>query len=158
MKKLLIPILIIIVAIIALILLVRQNKIVETPLLNTNEETTLAPISTFQWSFEQADTLNLDGQAQTNVYLLATYENGKSERKLIDTVDGSCSELPGKYEGDVSDTGKVQCYAAGLGQQYRITKPANSYVIEGKLFEEALPDSKPADYKWESVAEFSLMK
>lgn len=153
MRKTLISVLIIIAAIIILVLIKKVAE-VETPVLPTQGDDVPTPILSFNWDFEEASTLNLDDQPQTNIYLLATYENNTSERKLIDTVDGSCSELPGKHEGDISNTGKVQCYSAGLGQQYRITAGEESYLIERKLFEEALPDSPPINYDWEPLVQF----
>lgn len=111
---------------------------------------------TFSWRFEEAETNNLDGNPQTNVFLTATYADGTNNETLVDTVDGDCSELEGEgYEGDVSDTGRVQCYYAGLGQRYRITDGQEEYVIERKLFEEALPDTTPPNYEWEVISTIS---
>ena len=112
--------------------------------------------TTFTWRFDEADTNNLDGNPQTDVYLTITHSNRTIER-LVDTVDGSCSELEGEsYEGDNSTAGKVQCYAAGLGQQYRITQSKYIFFVERKLFEEALPDVTPPVYEWEVIEEFSF--
>lgn len=158
MKKIFIPIFIIIAIIIIALVSIKKDKGVEDPVFPIQRDSLLTPTTSFNWEFEETSALNLDGQPQTEVYLRATYENNISDRKLIDTVDGSCSELPGKYEGDISNTGKVQCYFAGLGQQYRITSGENLYIIERKLFEEALPDSPPINYEWEPLAEFPLLK
>lgn len=112
------------------------------------------PIPTFAWRFEEADTNNPDGGAQTTIYLSASY-NGTSTEKLIDTVDGGCFELEGeKHEGDISNTGKVQCYYAGLGQSYRIVKTEAAYMIEKKFWEEALPDTEPEPEQWEHMVAF----
>ena len=157
MKKTLIFIVVIVVTI-TILGIIKKDTAVEVPVLLTQENSTLTPILSFNWDFKEASTFNLDGQAQTEVYLLATYENNMSERKLIDTVDGSCSKLPGNYEGDISNTQKIQCYSAGLGQQYRITSEKNSYLVERKFFEEALPNSPSPDYDWEPLVELSLVK
>lgn len=101
----------------------------------------------FDWDFVEAETLNLDGLPQTEVYLSIA-----DDRKLIDIVDGGCSEIPDeKYELDISTTGKVQCYYGGLGQQYRIVKDGDAFVVERKIFEEALPDAAPLEHEWEVV-------
>ncbi len=114
------------------------------------QEGTSTQIPTFSWSFEEARTLNPDGSPQTHVYLLVS-----GERNLIDTVDGNCSEIEGEtYEADVSNTGKVQCYYAGLGQQYRIVKDGDAFVVERKLFEESLPDVTLPGHEWEVVTTF----
>lgn len=120
-----------------------------------NAEAESEPLSGFSWRFVEADTNNPDGNHQTEVYLSANYEDGSRVEKLVDTVDGGCSELKGEsYEGDVSNTGKVQCYYAGLGQQYRIVESSDSYIVERKLFEEALPDHTPLETEWEVMTEF----
>lgn len=122
-------------------------------------EIAMAELFSFSWNFEEAPTMNLDGNPQTDVFLIATYENNMTEEKLVDTVDGGCSEMVGEsYEGDISNTGKVQCYGAGLGQQYRIVAGEDAYLVERKLFEEALPNYEMPDYEWGVVAEFSLAK
>ncbi len=116
---------------------------------DTSHGTPSTPI-VFDWDFEVARTLNPDGLPQTEVYLSIA-----DERALIDIVDGGCSEIPDeKYELDISTTGKVQCYYAGLGQQYRIVKNEDFYAVERKLFEEALPDVAPPEHGWEVVATF----
>lgn len=100
----------------------------------------------FRWSFEQDDSLNPDGNPNTNAILEARYSDGTTEKKTIDTVNGSCGKLP--------DLQTVQCYGAGFGQRYRIQKGETSYVIQKQEFEEATPDvaSNPTEY--ETIAEF----
>ncbi len=118
--------------------------------------TSTSASTTFAWRFEEAQTMNPDGMPQTNIYLTIEHSNRKIEQR-VDTVDGSCSELEGeKYEGDVSDTGNIQCYAAGLGQRYRITKNEHTYSAERKLFEEAIPNVAAPEYEWEVVKEFAF--
>jgi hypothetical protein len=148
----------IIAVVIISLIFIAKDRGVETPAVSTKQDGVLTPISSFNWDFEEDSTLNLDGQPQTSVYLLATYKSNLSDRKLIDTVDGSCSKLPGKYEGDTSNAGKIQCYSAGLGQQYRIVAGEKVYSIERKLFEEALPNASSTYYDWERVSEFSQLR
>ena len=122
----------------------------EVPTQGTSNSAT----TTFAWRFEEAQTMNPDGMPQTNLYLTIEHSNKKIEQR-VDTVDGSCSELEGeKYEGDVSNTGNIQCYAAGLGQRYRITKNEHTYSAERKLFEEAIPNVAAPVYEWEVVKAF----
>lgn len=156
MKKILIPIFIVIALFVAIVLI--KNTRTETRVSPTPQDPLPSSVVSFKWHFEEARTLNPDGVPQTNVYLLVTYADTTSEQKVIDTVNGSCSDLPGNYPGDISNTGKIQCYSAGLGQQYRITREKSSYRIERKLFEEALPDPSSTVYDWELVTEFSVMK
>lgn len=124
----------------------------------TEEVAKLETLSAFSWRFIEADTNNPDGNPQTKVYLTAIYEGGSRVEKLVDTVDGGCSELEGeKYQGDISNTGKVQCYYAGLGQQYRIVEDEDSYLAERKFFEESSPDYVPPESSWEVIADFTKM-
>lgn len=136
-----------IVGVVFLVATLDTDKKTDTTLEENLEENVPTQAPTFNWAFEEASTLNPDGSPQTNVYLSV---NG--EQKRIDTVDGSCSENEGEtYESDVSNTGKVQCYYAGLGQRYRIVKIEDSYAVERKLFEEALPDVALPEREWEVV-------
>ncbi len=112
-----------------------------------------APV--FVWKFEEADSLNLDGIPETDIILEATYSGGKVETKLIDTTPGGCNTLPDS-EDSVAGAQSIQCYSAGLGYRFRITKGENSYNIERKTFEEALPDYEPPVYEYEVIAEFPL--
>lgn len=113
-------------------------------------------IPSFMWRFEKADTLNLDGNPNTDIFLELTYENGVIENKLIDTVPGSCNDLPDLDTGSVENSTNIQCYSAGLGYRYKITQGENAYLVERKTFEEALPDYNPPPYEYETVAEFPL--
>ncbi|MCF7831899.1 MAG: hypothetical protein K9M36_03380 [Candidatus Pacebacteria bacterium] len=115
--------------------------------------TTQAPV--FVWKFEEADSLNLDGFPETDIIIEATYSGGKVETKLIDTTPGGCNTLPDSRD-DISGAETIQCYSAGLGYHFRITKGDNSYKVERKTFEEALPNYEPPVYEYEVVAEFPL--
>lgn len=132
-----------------------EEKVVELPLVVEEiKESENPPV--FSWRFAEADTNNPDGNQQTKVFLTARYEDGSRVEKLVDTVDGGCSKLEGdSYGGDVSNPVKVQCYYAGLGQNYRIIEGKNSYSVEKKLFEEALPDTTPPNSGWEVLADFA---
>jgi hypothetical protein len=110
----------------------------------------------FAWRFEQANTLNLDGNPNTDIFLDLTYENGVIQNKLIDTVPGGCNELPDNQSDSMDNTKDIQCYSAGLGQRYKITQGVSSYQVQRKTFEEGLPDYTPPAYEYEVVAEFPL--
>lgn len=117
-------------------------------------ESTMPPV--FMWKYEKDDSFNLDGVPQTNIFLEATYPNGAVETKLIDTTESSCNDLPDSEEDSVLNSTTIQCYGAGLGYSFKITKGENSYFIERKMFEEALPDYDPPLYEYEVVSEFPL--
>lgn len=120
------------------------------------ENTTPAKPAVFAWRFTEANTLNLDGNPNTNVYLSATYTNGETEEKLIDTTAGSCNEIPDMAEDIAHNSTMIQCYAAGLGYYFKVTEAENGYRVERKTFEEATPDYEPPAYLYEVIAEFSL--
>ncbi len=110
----------------------------------------------FVWNFEDDDSLNLDGNPQTNIYIEAKYPNGVVLNKLVDTTAGSCNILPEVSEDIVPYSSIIQCYSAGLGYRYKIIKEQESYIVQRKTFEEALPNYNPPVYEYETVLEFSL--
>ncbi|MDQ5952974.1 MAG: hypothetical protein QG551_202 [Patescibacteria group bacterium] len=105
-----------------------------------------API--FTWSFKPANSLNGDGNPNTDVFVEAKYSDGEIVKKLVDTSHGGCNQLP--------DSDNVQCYGAGLGFNYRITKGEKSYLIERQEFEEGSPDYNPPVQDYKVIAEFSF--
>ncbi|MFN3187954.1 MAG: hypothetical protein ACK42D_00190 [Candidatus Paceibacteria bacterium] len=122
---------------------------------NIQEEATInKEAEIYAWRFAKADTLNLDGNPNTNIFLEITYSNGGTEEKLIDTTHGSCNEIPDTNEDITLNSKMIQCYAAGLGHRYKITTGSESHMVERKTFEEAIPDYEPPEYEYEVVAEF----
>lgn len=111
---------------------------------------------TFTWKFEKAKSLNLDGNPNTNIFLEAKYANGKIDTKLIDTSAGSCNELPDADSDTLTGTANIQCYYAGAGERYKITKGEKSYFVERQTFEEGSPDYNPPEQRYEIVIEFPL--
>lgn len=125
-------------------------------LVQENVGTTEPPV--FVWKYEKANTLNLDGLPKTNVFLEATYSSGVVERKLIDTRDGGCNDLPNSDADSVPTSTDAQCYAAGLGYHFKVTKGQKSYLVQRKTFEEGIPNYTPPVYVYEVIAEFPLSK
>ena len=109
--------------------------------------------SAFAWRFEKADSMNPDGNPETDVLLDIAYTDSTIESVLIDTTPGNCNELPDPEEQRVEGTGVVQCYAAGLGYRYKITKGESSYLIERKEFEEGSPEYVPVVQEYKIVSE-----
>lgn len=110
----------------------------------------------FSWKYEKATSLNLDGIPETNIFLEVGYENGTVNSKLVDTTPMGCNDLPDSKEVVVSGSNVAQCYGAGLGYWFKVTQGPNSYLVERKQFEEALPDQEPVTYQYEVIAEFPL--
>lgn len=132
---------------------VSKDSYVEPTTVSIQENTGL-PV--FTWKFEKADSFNLDGMPETDIFLEATYSNGIVRKELIDTTPGGCNALPDPDRDSVSGTETIQCYSAGLGQRFKIIKGKESYLVQRKTFEEALPDYTPPPYQYETVAEFPL--
>ncbi len=124
------------------------------PIETTNNA--LPPI--FEWKYEEAKSLNLDGFPETNIFLKVTYPNGTIENRLIDTTPGSCNDLPDSEEDNVINSTVIQCYSAGLGYTFKITKGIGSYLVMRKTFEEGLLDYEPPLYEYKVVAEFPFYK
>jgi len=110
----------------------------------------------FEWKFEESKVLNPDGNPANNVFLLVTYESGRADKKLMDTTDGGCAELPDAEKGSAPDTKNIQCYYAGLGFKYKITKGDFSYLVLRKAFEEGSPEYIPPEQEYEKIAEFPI--
>lgn len=111
----------------------------------------------FAWRFTQATTNNPDGNPQTNIFLDATYADGKTDAKLIEASNGSCNELPDAKDKDVlANTTIIQCYYAGQGFYYKIIKGEKSYQILRKEFEEGSDDYNPPEQEYKPIGEISF--
>jgi hypothetical protein len=122
----------------------------------STEETVDSNPKSFEWKFEKSDSLNLDGLPNTDVFVEVTYENGEVKSPLVDTQPGGCSALDSTDEDNALGSKSAQCYGAGLGYTYKITKGEDSYQVKRKQFEEALPNYNPTTTEYEVVAEINL--
>jgi len=109
---------------------------------------------TFTWIFEKAAMDNPDGIPKTNVALEVKYADGSVVKKNIETVDGSCNALADKDADSVASSTKIQCYAAGFGQWFKVTKGDGAYNVQRKNFEESTPEQTPTNYAYETLATF----
>lgn len=130
------------------------NTVVPQPIVQQENTNTEPP--TFAWKYAVADSLNGDGNPETNVFLEAKYPGGAVETKLVDTTPGSCYDLPDAEKGSVAGTTTIQCYHAGLGYTFKITKGEKAYLVKRKTFEEGSPDYIPPETEYETVSEFPL--
>ncbi len=132
---------------------VRTSSPTVIPPMITSLVVTTAIEPVFTWRYEADNSLNGDGLPQTNVYLDASY-SGKKVSKLIATVPGSCNNLPDKEKDSVLNSSVAQCYAAGYGDLFKVTKGDHSYLVMRKIFEEASPDDTPPVEEYKRVTEF----
>lgn len=131
-----------------------KNQVIEPSLVV--EDTNNGEVIFFNWRYEPALTLNLDGNPNTNVFLEVAYANGVVKDKFIATTPMSCNTLTETKEIIAPNSSVAQCYGAGLGYLFKVTKGENSYSVERKTFEEALPDTKNPVYKYEAILEFAF--
>lgn len=111
----------------------------------------------FAWSYEKANSNDLDGFPNTNVVLAVTYSDGSVIRRVVDTTPGGCNELSDERAADsVAGLETTQCYSAGGGHLYKVTKGSDAYQVQRKAFEEGQPDYTPPEYQYEVIAEFPL--
>jgi len=129
-----------------------NNKEVRPLAQNTNN----TEVMFFEWKYEKATSLNLDGNPETNIFLEVGYSDGTMQGRLIDTVPMGCNDLPDSKEIVAPNSYVAQCYGAGLGYWYKVTQGENSYLVERKKFEEAIPDYEPPVYQYEIISEFSF--
>lgn len=136
-----------------------------SPASNTPTETVTASATTtpsttatpkFEWRFAQASSLNPDGNPKTDVYLAATYDNEVTHSKLIATTDGGCAALPDAEKDSVTGAETIQCYYAGHGYRFKVTKAATAYQIQQKEFEEGSPEYTPPNLPYKVIAELPL--
>jgi hypothetical protein len=132
------------------------EPIVSEPTTTIPEPTASVQLPTFTWSYEADDSLNPDGNPQTNVFLSVRYPNGITKRSLIDTTQGSCNELYEAELDSVAGSANIQCYYAGLGYVFKITKGEKAYLVQRKEFEEASPDYEPVVTGFKIILEIPL--
>lgn len=159
-KTIFIIISVIIIAAIVLVAVLRPGKTtVQNPADEPIVSTGTAEATNFAWRFADGGE-DLDGLPKTQVSLDVRHANGIVVSKRIEEVQGSCNPVdPQKEDVDrVAGTTKIQCYAAGFGEYYKIVKGVNSYEIRRKHIEEGVPEVPPTEFKYETVAEFPLMQ
>jgi hypothetical protein len=117
-----------------------QEKQGDAPVVSTESPT-------FTWRFENADTLNGDGNPNTNVFLDVKYSDGEVKSELIQVSHGSCNVLPDGKENN------IQCYGAGFGFRFKIVKGEKSYLVMKQEFDEGSPDYNPPEQEYKAVKE-----
>lgn len=137
MKKLIIFILLIVAAIV----LYRVVYTTKTP--------TGAPI--FTWSYTPIDDQDFP---KTHVTLTATYKDGTTISKDIDTPDGSCNEYQYPDTDLYTGSKEIICYAAGLGHYYKIVQQDTAYIVLRKTFEEGSPEYNPLEQPFQEITRF----
>lgn len=107
--------------------------------------------ATFEWVYA---TYNKDEIPRTDISLKATYEDGTTETKKVDSIEGSCNEYSERDSDVYPSSQMIICYYAGLGRYYKVVKKENSYTVQRKEFEEASPDYDPPQQIFQTVIQF----
>ncbi len=106
---------------------------------------------TFAWSYQESER---EGIPYSEILLTATYPDGASETKSIDTVEGSCNAYE-ETDADVYEKSSMTiCYYAGLGRYFKVVRDGDAYLVQRKVFEEASPEYDPPVLPYETVATF----
>lgn len=106
---------------------------------------------TFLWSYLTGE---VDSIPMTEISLTATYENGQTNTKLIDGIEGTCNEYPEPDADVYQNSTMIICYYAGLGHYFKIVKENGHYLVQRRVFEEASPDYDPPVEGFETIATF----
>ena len=112
----------------------------------------------FTWRFSEADSLNPDGNPNTDIFLDAVYANGVTHTQYIDTTAGSCNEVEYSDTDIVPVSSTIICYSAGLGYYFSVSEEDDAYLVQRKMIEEASPEYTPPEYAFEVIAKFPLSK
>src|SRR5690606_35384710 len=86
--------------------------------------------ATFTWRFEEADSLNPDGNPNTDIFLEAVYVNGVAHSKRIDTTPSSCNEVEDNETELATVSSTIVCYGAGLGYYFVVTQSDSEYLVQ----------------------------
>lgn len=127
---------------------------------NSDEQTEVAPeeqkepegLPTFSWKLDYTDETEYP---ETTLFLTATYENGVTNTKEIDTAQGSCNTYDNpKNEEVYKNSEMIICYYAGLGHYYKIVQSENEFLVQRRVFEEGSPEYTPPVLPFETIKTF----
>ena len=91
---------------------------------------------------------------KTHITLTATYPDGHTIRKEIDSVDGSCNDYSTPDKDVYGGSTMIICYAAGLGHYFKVVHNGTAYEVMRKIFEEGSPEYNPPERSFETIAQF----
>lgn len=104
--------------------------------------------ATFEWLYSPFEKNDMPW---VKISLSAKYDDGTSETKLIDTIEGSCVDYD-KRDADVYPASTmIMCYYAGFGRYYKVVKKESGYEVQRKEFEEASPEYSPPVQDFQTI-------
>lgn len=116
-----------------------------------NEAKTDRGLPTFTWSYESFESEMIP---RTTVSINARYEDGTSETKQVETIEGNCNEYTEPDADVYSKSTMITCYYAGFGRYYKVVEKNGEYQVLRKEFEEASPDYEPPIANYEVLVNF----
>lgn len=128
---------------------VREKPSLVPSYVPSSPEATSTP--TFTWSYRTYEDHDIP---YTEITLTATYIDGTVERKIIDTIDGSCNTYETTDPDVYSGSTMIICYYAGFGRYYKVIENKGSYLVQRKEFEEASPDYDPPVQSFQTITQF----
>lgn len=106
---------------------------------------------TFEWSYKPFEK---EGIPYTAISLTAKYENGTSDTKQVDEIDGGCNTYEGQDTDVYAGSTVIICYYAGFGRYYKVVESEGKYEVKRKEFEEASPEYDPPVLPYETITTF----
>lgn len=107
--------------------------------------------ASFEWMYASFEK---DYIPQTTISLRATYDDGTTETKVVETIEGNCSAYDERDPDVYASSEMIICYYAGFGRYYKVVKGERGYMVQRKEFEEASPDYSPPIGKFETLVTF----
>ncbi len=115
----------------------------ETPIPEKNNQEkdwALLGAPTFEWKYAPFEK---DFIPYNVISLVATYPDGATRVKEIDTIEGGCNEYVNPDKDVYLKSTEIICYYAGFGRYYKVVEEGKEYLVKRKEFEEASPDHNP---------------
>lgn len=104
---------------------------------------------TFEWSYKPFEK---EGIPYTTISLTAKYQDGTSDTKQVDEIDGECNAYE-TLDADVYvGSTMIICYYAGFGRYYKVVESEGKYAMQRKEFEEGSPEYDPPVLPYETIA------
>lgn len=105
----------------------------------------------FAWTYREFEQEEIP---RTAISLEATYPDGTTLTKEIDTIEGGCNEYP-EPDADVYPAStEIICYYAGFGRYYKVVEGEGGFLVQRKEFEEAAPDYDPPVQEFATLVRF----
>lgn len=128
-----------------------EKKIEEPSTVQVDQQPTHTGEPIFAWTYNSFEEEEIP---RSTIGLVATYPDGTTDTKEIDTVQGGCNDYANPDEDVYTKSTMIICYYAGFGNYYKIVQSDSKYLVKRKMFEEGGEDYNPPQLPFETIAEF----